>query len=583
MKLVSPRKVTGMIGCLLLANHAIGAGELPGSAMPEQVSKALTQQGPTSTVVSPQVVAPEQKAPNALSEQAKKIRFKLNGVKLIGNHVYSEAQLLPIYQSKLNHEISVLDLMNIVQDITNFYRNNGYILSRAILPPQHAKFGVVTIQIIEGYINNVEVSGQPHNAKCLVLRMGHHISELHPLEISRMEKYLILMNEIPATSVKAVLAPSKNVPGAADLSLVTVNNPVTGYLSYDNYGTRFIGPQQMTANIAGNSLFNSGDSLQLTATKTPRGKELTYGDINYNGPICDNGIRWLLGATRVHTHPLFVLAPQDIDGVNSNYYTSVQYPLIRTRSKTLTVQAGFNYLDSNVEDFGSQLLYNDHIRSISAGGTFNFADSWYGSNLITMDLRHGLPIWGYSRDTSLNATTSRPGGTARYTKFDLLMSRLQGIKGPLSVYLLAKGQWSFSPLLSSEQFSYGGSQLGRGYDVAEILGDMGAAGTLEPRYDLDTGNFILQHLQFYGFYDVGAVWNRKFTGTPSKLTAMSFGVGTRFSFTHFISGNIMWTKPLTRQVLAQAEESQVVVGGHTDNRGNGRAPRVFFSIVGQFD
>src|SRR5690606_493539 len=107
------------------------------------------------------------------------------------------------------------------QDITNFYRNTGYILSRAILPPQHVKDGVVNVQIIEGFIDKVEVAGKPKNATCLVLGMGEQISKCPPLALSRMEKYLLLLNEVPGTQVRAVLSPSKSKAGAADLSLLT--------------------------------------------------------------------------------------------------------------------------------------------------------------------------------------------------------------------------------------------------------------------------------------------------------------------------------------------------------------------------
>src|SRR5262249_31921904 len=147
-----------------------------------------------------------------------------------------------------------------------------------------------------------------------------------------------------ATQVKAVLTPSKTTVGAADLNLVTVNNAITGYVSYDNYGTRYIGPQQMTANLGINSLLTAGDSTQVTATKTPKGGELNYWDINYNMALGCEGLRWLIGGTRVHTHPLFVLQPVQIDGLNDNYYTNVQYPYLRSRSENLTLQAGFNYL-----------------------------------------------------------------------------------------------------------------------------------------------------------------------------------------------------------------------------------------------
>ncbi|HEX4046070.1 MAG TPA: POTRA domain-containing protein [Gammaproteobacteria bacterium] len=581
-----PFKLVAATTLLMLAQNAafaaVAGGGLPGSAMPEQVGKALYNQQPSSTEQGPSGIAPPKphEAESPLGAQAQKIKFKLNGIVLEGNHVYSDAQLRALYQDQIGKVISVADLFNIVQSITNFYRNNGYIISRAILPPQHVKNGVVHVQIIEGYIGNVDVAGNPRGAKCLLEAYGEQIKACRPLKIDRMTKYMLIANETPATRTKAVLSPSKTEVGAADLTLVADNSPITGYLSYDNYGTRYIGPQQMTANLGINSFITSGDSTQLTVTKTPKGQELTYVDLNYNAVVSSGGIRWLVGGTRVGTHPLFVLTASDIEGVNYNYYTSLQIPVIRTPSSSFTWQLSFNYLDSDVTTF-NQELYVDHIRSVGIGGTYNFADRWYGSNLIYADIRQGLPIFGYTTDTNPNtALTSHPGGQADYTKLDVQASRLQAIKGPVSLYGMIKGQYGFSALLASEQFSYGGSQLGRGYDVAEFLGDRGLAGSLELRYDLGVGKLFIQSLEFYLFYDAGILWTLDPpVGTQARQSATSTGVGVRFFMNKYISGNVMWAQPLTAPVLALQETNQVVINGQTFNKGNGFQPRVFFSIV----
>lgn len=568
MKLSRPAKVAGVMGLIFLAERTWSAGEvLPGSVLPEQVSKALTAEQPTQAQTLPAIVTPPKPPPPPGGEEAKKIKFQLNGIVLSGNHVYTDAQLSALYKNKLHKTISVAELFEIVQSITNYYRNNGYIISRAILPPQHVKNGVVHVQVIEGYIGKVDVTGDPKGAKCLVLAMGNKIKECPPLLLSRMEKYLLLANEIPSTSTKAVLSPSKTQTGAADLSLDTQNQYATGYVSYDNYGTRYIGPQQITGNFGLNSAFTSGDAAQLTVTKTPKGGELTYYDANYNAALSDDGNRILMGATRAHTHPLFVLRPSQIDGININYYANANFPVIRTRESTLTVSANFNYLDSEVTTFDQQ-LYTDHLRPLGIGVTYNFADRWYGSNLIYADVRQGLPIFGYTSNTNpQTAQTSRPGGRGDFTKIDLQVSRLQAIKGPFSLYGAFRGQWAFNPLLAAEQFTFGGSQLGRGYDVAELIGDKGAAGTLELRYDWFVGK-ILQSLQLYIFYDVGEIWNFKnIGGTPRKQSGASTGVGTRFFFTKYVSGNLMWTQTLTKEVAAE----QLI--------GDGRRPRVFFSLV----
>lgn len=547
------------------------ADVLPGSVMPEQVGKALKQKSnlaPTG-VSPPQIIHPETKKPT-VSAAEQNIKFQLNGIILTGNHVYSTKELKGLYKDKIGKTISVADLFHIAQDITNYYRNNGYIISFATLPPQKSKGGVITIQIIEGFINNVHVSGNPNGAKCLVEGFGYRIRQCPPLNIHHLEEYMLLANEIPNTSVKAVLAPSKDILGAADLELTTDSKPLSGYLSYDNYGTRYIGPQQMTGNIAAYSVFNSGDETQFTFTKTPKGGELSFSDVNYNGALGDRGVRYLFGWTHVHTHPLFVLRPTQTDGLNNNIYASYIYPVIRTRSQSMNVSASFNFMESS-SDTILGLLYDDHIRSLDLGFTYNFADSYYGANMIGLDFRKGLPIWGYNQDTSqFTAKTSRPGGYAAYQKFGGQVSRLQALKGNFTLLVVGKGQWAFVPLLSSEQFTFGGNPLGRGYDPAEIIGDRGASGSMELRYDWNI-NYYVNNLQFYTFYDIGAIWNVLVNFTsPEKVSASSTGVGMRFTMTKYLSGNVMWAQPLTKTVAAEA-----LIG-------DGWRPRTFFSVVASF-
>lgn len=568
-------KIAGLAGLFLLikASWAIDA-TLPGAAEPQNVSQSLTSQKNQQLSSEPRVLPPvlnSLKQQSALGgENAKKIMFQLNKITIVGNHVFSTGELSTLYKDKLHKKISVADLFSIVQSITNYYRNKGYVISRAILPPQHIKNGEVTVRVIEGYIDKVEVSGNPKGTNCLVKAIGSHIKDSSPLQLAEMEKYLLIANEIPATQVKAVLTPAKKLPGAADINLLVEHTAVTGYFSYDNYGTRYIGPQQMTANIGLNTIILSGDALQFTTTRTPKGNELNYRDINYNIPIGSQGIRWIVGDTFAHTHPLFILAPAQIDGINANYYTTIQFPMIRERSQSLTLQTSFNYNDAEVTTFGEQ-LYTDHLRNVGLGVSYNFADHWYGANTLYGDIRKGLPILGFSSNINpATANTSRPGGHGNFTKFDVQLNRLQAIKGPVSLYALFKGQYSFVPLLAAEQFAFGGSQLGRGYDVAEIIGDKGIAGSLELRYDYAPSR-IFQNLQFYMFYDAGVVWNYLFIGgTPRRQDATSAGLGVRFYLQKYISGNFMWTQPLSKQVAAE------------ELIGRGKCPRMFFSVVAAY-
>jgi hemolysin activation/secretion protein len=580
---------------LLALDSKVWAQVLPGAASPEIVGRTLSSMpNPTEQAGSAPILTTPQKGPET-SDQAKKIRFVLKGLTVVGNKTIPTSELQKIWQNKLQKNISVADLFQMVQEITNYYRNKGYILTRAILPPQHVKGGTVKVQIIEGFIEKVTVSGTPHGARCQIWAFGNKVTQYRPTTMKSLEKYMLLANEIPATTVKSVLSPSKLTPGAADIELVSTNSPVTGYLSYDNYGTRYIGPQQMTGNLGLNSIFASGDSTQFTLTKTPRGGELTYGDVNYNVPLGAEGIRWITGATKTQTHPEFTLRSQNINGVNKNYYTNFVFPIIRARTQTLNARAGFNVQDSHTTHlafnlitgvFEDDTLYRDHIRTLDLGGTYNWSDSLNGANLVSLDYRQGLPIWGYTKDTSpRTAVTSRPGGFAVYSKFVLTLSRLQAIKGPWSAYVLLTGQSSSVPLLTAEQFTFGGPQIGRGYDIAEIIGDQGGSGSLELRYDWAPKNTLyIRSLQFYAFYDAGVVYNEIDTpGLSRRESATSAGAGVRFWFNRYISGNVMWGQPLTRKVATEVQTEIIEVNHQQFFVGNGWRPRVFFSVVAAFD
>ena len=557
-----------MFVAALLFSSSIYAQTLPGPAQAQQIRRymdnpVVTPEGPSTTS---NVEVFKDQAPS-LSSTAQKAKFKLNKIILTGNKVFSTETLSKIYQHDLHKEITVGRLLQIVQEITDYYRAHGYISSKAMLPVQAAEKGTVHIIIVEGTVDRVSVTGSPKKSKSLVERYGHKIATCQPLELKCLEKYLLLANEIPATIVHGILKASENTPGASDLILDTQHQNVTGYITYDNYRTRYIGPQQITGHLEWNSFLMSGDNGQVTFAKTPKGQELTFFNANYNAAMNAEGDRWLIGGTRTNTHPLFVLQPFDVNGTDRNYYTVLSFPHIRTLTENLTYLVSFNYENATATSF-SDKLYTDQLRSLGVGVLYNMTDRTQAVNSFYVDLRQGLPIFGYTTNTAATALTSRPGGHAVYTKLDLQASRLQPLFYNLSLYGLLKGQYGFQALLTEEQFAFGGPELGRGYDIAEMLGDRALTGTLEARYDWNINRGFLSAMQFYAFYDFGKMWNFFLpNGIPPNQSATSTGLGVRFFFTKYISGNIMWTQPLTKQVAAE------------ELIGNGRKPRTFFSLV----
>jgi hemolysin activation/secretion protein len=108
-----------------------------------------------------------------LVTKASKLSFKLNKVTFVGNTVYSEKQLEAIFAPYLNHIITLGELEVLVHQITIKYREAGYILARAIIPPQVIKGGKVQVRMVEGFVSGFVVKGDAGRANIICLRFSH--------------------------------------------------------------------------------------------------------------------------------------------------------------------------------------------------------------------------------------------------------------------------------------------------------------------------------------------------------------------------------------------------------------------------
>ncbi len=476
-----------------------------------------------------------------------KIQFKFNKIVISGNTVFSAQTLQKIFQPKLGKMITLAELQAMVHAVTAKYRDSGYILSRAILPPQTIREGVVQVQIVEGFVSDVTVTGDPGRARRLLEGYGKHIQASKPLNIDKLERYALLANDLPGFNIQSVLTPSKTTPAGADLNLLAKRKIGSAFFSYDNYGTRYIGPQEVSFGGSLYSLFAPGDSNTVRFSVTSRPHELRYVDVSHAQPIGTDGLHWQLGSNYAETRPDFILAPIQIVGHNTLIYTDFSYPIIRDRSKNFTVHSGFNYQNVNSTILGTP-FYQDRIRSLVVGATFDSIDSWRGITSMGLDVVHGFDIMG-AHD---HQNQSRSLGRSIYTRINPSISRLQALTSRFSLYGALRGQYTRTVLLATEQYGVGGPDIGRGYDPSEIVGDNGVSGKLELRVDTAPDWKLLNAVQYYAFYDAGVIWNIDYVSLPAKQSLTSLGIGARFTFIPQVTGNLFLAKPLTQPVAVLA-------------------------------
>jgi hemolysin activation/secretion protein len=495
--------------------------------------------------------------------KASKLSFKLNRVIFSGNTAFSDAELMKIFAPSLNHTITLGDLEGLVHNVTIKYRDTGRILSRAILPPQVIKGGSIQVRVIEGYVSGFTVKGDVGRAKPLLEKYGQHIMDARPLQIQTLQRYTLLANDLPGYTVESLLTPSLNVPAGADLTFITTRKRMSEFISYDNEGTRFLGPHEVTLGASLYSLIAPGDANNFRFTVTGRPQELRFMELVHVQPIGSRGVRWQLGTDYAETRPQFILAPANIVGRNLLAFTDVSYPWLRDRSKNFVTHIAFNYqnVTSTILAFP---FYEDRIRSLVLGWTYDNVDTWHGANTYGMDITHGFKFWG----AGYHQNQSRPEAGSIYTRLNLSMSRTQALTQRFSVYAGMHSQFSFEPLLATEQFGVGGPDIGRGYDPSEIVGDQGFSAKVELRMDTYPGFRLLQGVQYYIFYDGGLILNKDSFNLPNQQSLTSTGVGARITFMPSITGQVFFGKPITRQVAVLTAQQENSTGG-----------RVFFQIM----
>jgi hemolysin activation/secretion protein len=545
---------------LALSSAAL-AQVLPGPAdagriKPEQkmiVPDHSQNQNATMPTLTPTVPIPE---------GAKSVHFTFNSVSIEGMTAFTREQMADIYAPYIGKDIT-LDIAYIMASaITERYRHAGYFLSLAYVPDQSIKNGEIVLHVVEGYVGEVEL---PEGVSDHRVVRGYidRLTARRPVKSDEVERFLLQMNDLPGVSFRAVLSPlEKGEEGATKLTLVSTNKEGNGSITFDNFSSRYLGPNELSASYS-TSLLPLQQTTITGLTSLPADK-LRYGTLDHTVAIAPDMTLELNGGV-TKAYPGYTLQRYDIDSTATSESLSLNYQWIRQRQENLALKLTLDSHNVN-SDILHTPLTRDNIRALRVGASYDASDSWHGYNIASVTLSHGIDGLGSSQKGDLNL--SRAGAIPDFDKAELSLSRLQGITNDWSLLASASGQLASSVLYSSEQFGYGGQAFGRAYDASDITGDRGVSTSAELRYD-GWGGLQPVSLQPYTFYDIGTVWNRSID-QPKRESGASAGGGMRFTTPWHESGNVGLAFPLTRDIVAPI---------YAENK---RGPRLLLQIKQDF-
>ncbi|PZO38865.1 MAG: ShlB/FhaC/HecB family hemolysin secretion/activation protein [Pseudanabaena frigida] len=459
------------------------------------------------------------------------VPIQVKRIDIIGSTILSASQIEQLTSPLINKSAKLSQIREIADKITKIYQDGNFITSRAFIPPQDIKDGIVTIQVVEGKLERIDIKRAGDVEGRLVanyIRDRAALGAATPVNFTRLEEELQLLRADPLIAdIKANLTSGST--SDQNVLQITFSEAKTFSVRpfFDNYGNSSTGIYRIGTSVQEANLTGNGDSIYASYTRS--GSSDNYG-LGYSYPVNPAGgtlsLNFSIGQSPI-TEPPF-------DKLN-----------LATKSQTLELGYRQPIVRSIYEEFALALSFAFENSSSSFGGrSFNFqnflfddGDSQARVLRLTQEYirRDNVGAWAFRSVFNFGLNTfgatirndGSPDGRFFYWGGQALrVQQLGEDKDTLATFRL-NVQFSGDRLLSLNRFSIGGAQSVRGYRQSQLVGDNGVQGSLEFQFPAVRDPDGVAIVKVLPFIEAGTVWNSRNlnVGTQSLL---GIGVGATY-------------------------------------------------------
>ena len=183
-----------------------------------------------------------------------------------GNTLLPQAQVRAIVAPFTGTGRVYGDIQKALEALERAYRAAGYGTVQVYAPEQELTSGVVRLQVTEGVIGKVAISGNKYFNDANIRASLPSLQEGKAPNLRKLSENIQLANGNPAKQVGVTLATSKE-EGKIDANVaVTEENPQRFFLTADNTGTAATGRTREGVAYQNANLFNRDQTLTLAYT-----------------------------------------------------------------------------------------------------------------------------------------------------------------------------------------------------------------------------------------------------------------------------------------------------------------------------
>ena len=501
------------------------------------------------------------------------IKFTVGGAQFNGLERVPGLSLDEAVADYRGREVPVSVLCDIRAEANAILRRQGY-LATVEIPEQSLADGVPDFNVIFGKLTSVRVRGDAGPSEKLVAAYLEKLTRQDVFNANAAERYLLLADDIPGLDVRLSLRPAAGgQPGDLVGEVAVLRQRGMIDLNVQNLGSRAIGRLGGVVRGEVYDLTGLGDRTTMAVFTTLDFSEQQTVQLGHDFRVGSEGLRIGGQLTWSTVNPSIGLAGFDVESETWFASINASYPLLRSRKHSLFADAGFDYVDQDVDlnNFG---LTRDRVRVVyarlagditdqqsvlRAGGYSPFEPRF--RLRYAAEVRQGLDVFDASPDCRPNLLGCLLGGVVPPSRIEadptpLLGRAALGIEyrpePALTFALDTQAQFTNDPLPAFEELAAGSFSIGRGFDPGSVLGDSGVLSAFEIRF----GSTVPREMngfafQPYLFNDLAFVWNEdpsRRPGNPDKL--WSAGGGLRVNWGPGLQGDFSVAVPLDRPDLA---------------------------------
>ena len=464
--------------------------------------------------------------------------IKVKNIDVSGNTLFKK-EIARLTEPFAGKSTNIEQLYELRSAISQLYTDRGYVNSGAYLPPQKLRNGIVRIEVLEGGIETVEVTGNKH------LKDDYIASRLAsiptPIKTEELLEQLQLLRLDPLIkNVSAELSTGLS-PGMSRLDIkVEEADSFILSSSLNNHNSPSIGSNSRNLGVVHNNLLGFGDraSLNYTNTKGSNGLDFGYGfPINAkNGRI---NLAYGFNSNDIVEAPF---TPLDIETKSNYYELSLRQPVIAKPTQEVALGLSFSRQHSESSLLGESFplsLGADESGNTNISALRFFQEFTKRNDNSVVALRSQFSLGVNLFDATINEDA--PDGQFLAWRGQSQWARQLDDD---FMFLLRGDIQLANNLLPLEQFRLGGAGSVRGYRRDVSLSDSGLFTTAELRVPVLRIQNLNGVFQLVPFVDFGLPWGGD-SGVVEIDSLLSVGMGLNFNAGERFNARLDYGIPLT--------------------------------------